>query len=62
MLMLVLLGVRIIYYAVIVSKPLKSFFYDDTDKENNVFKVLLIVPYITEVILNSLIFYVNFIQ
>lgn len=43
----------------IVFNPLSSFF---NIKDDGIFNLALIVPYVTEVVFNSVIFYYNFIQ
>ena len=57
--MLILLSVRFVYQMVIIFNPLSSFFNINDD---GVFNLALLVPYITEVVFNSVIFYFNFLN
>ena len=57
--MLVLLGVRITYQLVIIFNPLHAFF---NIKDEAIFNLALVVPYVTEIVFNSVIFYFNFLQ
>jgi hypothetical protein len=55
--MLLLLGVRTVYQLVVVFNPISSFF---NIKDEGIFNLALIIPYLTEVVFNSVIFYYNF--
>lgn len=55
-LMLLLLTIRIAYY--IVIKFIQPYFYN----KQGVFNLWLILPYFTEIVLNIVIFYYNFLQ
>jgi hypothetical protein len=55
-LMLVLLATRIVYYVYVkIVQPLLNI-------KKEVFNLWLIVPYLTEIILNMVIFYYNFVK
>lgn len=57
--MFVLLTLRIAYYIVIYFIP-KTAFIDL--KDDGIFNLALVLPYITEIIFNIVIFYFNFLQ
>lgn len=57
-LMFVLLGVRMLYYVTIEY----IVHLDDKGTSEGIFNLWLILPYVTEIILNCVIFYFNFIK
>lgn len=57
--MFVLLSLRIAYYNVVVFIP-KTAFVDLTN--DGIFNLALVLPYVTEIIFNMVIFYFNFLQ
>jgi ABC-type sugar transport system permease subunit len=57
--MFVLLSLRIAYYMVVAFIP-KTAFVDLTN--DGIFNLALLIPYVTEIIFNMVIFYFNFLQ
>ena len=55
--MFVLLSLRIAYYMVVAFIP-KTAFVDLTN--DGIFNLALLIPYVTEIIFNMVIFYFNF--
>lgn len=55
--MLLLLGIRVIYHSIIVINPFANIF---KVKDIGIYNLTLLVPYITEVLFNLVIFYFNF--
>lgn len=56
--MLVLMGIRMLYYLTLEY----AVYVSEKDGINEIFNIWRIVPYITEIILNCVIFYYNFIK
>lgn len=57
--MLILLTIRTVYQLFVVFNSV-NFLFSDVDE--SILNLALLVPYITEVIFNSVIFYYNFFQ
>jgi len=61
-LMLVLLGVRILYYITIKYIVNETEIGGGNNNQGKIFNLWLILPYVTEITLNCVIFYFNFIK